>query len=282
MKQRFGPTVPLCLLFAGLCFTPAVTAAAQNQSAQTMSPPKILEVIVEYVKPGQAGTPHQKTEGAFAQAMRDAKWQTRYLGTNALTGRQRAVFFVGYNSFADWQKDNDAQQKNTSLAAALDSATIADGALLQDVETNVLHFREDMSLRPGAAPGTRYFEATIFRIHSGHEKDWDTVVKMYKDAFEKNAPDAHWDMFEQMYGVDSGNTFVLFTPMKSLDEVDTNMMNDKKIADAVGPEQMQKMRDLASATADIVRSNLLAIDPKMSYPPDEWTKGDPSFWNQKQ
>lgn len=278
MKARFGSVVPLCLLFASCSFTAVPAATAQSQSDR-LQPPNVLEVIVEYVKPGQAGTPHQKTEGAFAQAMRDAKWQSRYLGMNALTGRLRAVFFVPYNSFGDWQKDTDAQQKNTTLAAALDSATIADGALLEGVQTSVYHFRPDMSLRPGANHA-HYFEATIFRVHSGHEKDWDTVVKMYKDAYEKNVPDAHWDMFEEMYGTDSGNMFVLLTPMRSLDEVDNNMMNDKKIADAVGPEQMGKMRDLATATADIVQSNLLAIDPKMSYPPDQWTQADPDFWNQ--
>jgi hypothetical protein len=279
MKNRFAVVLPFCLLIASGSFIPASIASAQDKSDTQMTPPNILEVIVEYVKPGQAGTPHQKTEGAFAQAMRDAKWQSHYLGMNALTGRLRAVFFVPYNSFADWQKDSDAQQKNATLAAALDNATIADGALLEGVQTSVFHFRPDMSLRPGANRA-HYFEATIFRIHSGHEKDWDTVVKMYKNAYEKNVPDAHWDMFEKMYGDDSGDTFVLLTPMNSLDEVDANMMNDKKIADAVGPDQMQKMRDLATATADIVQSNLLAIDPKMSYPPAEWTKADPDFWNQ--
>ena len=280
MKQRFGSVVPLCLLFAGLTVTGSVTATAQDQAAQRMTPPNVLEVIVEYVKPGQNGSPHQKTEGAFAQALRDAKWQSHYLGTTGLTGRLRAVFLVPYDSFADWEKDNDAQQKNTTLASALDSANIADGALLEGIQTSVFHLRNDMSLRPGAEPGTHYFEVTIFRVRSGHEKDWDTVVKMYKDAYEKNVPDSHWDMFEELYGTDSGNKFLLITPMKSLSEVDNNMMNDKKIADAVGPEQIQKMRDLASATADEVQSNLLAIDPKMSYAPDAWVKGDPSFWNQ--
>ncbi|HEX5235491.1 MAG TPA: hypothetical protein VFW25_09185 [Silvibacterium sp.] len=278
MKACFSAVVPLCCLFASCSFTAAPTASAQDQSARQSQPPNVLEVIVEYVKPGQAGTPHQKTEGAFAQAMRDAKWQSRYIGMTALTGRLRSVFFVPYNSFADWQKDTDAQQSNTTLAAALDSATVADGALLEGVQTSALHFRADMSLRPGAAPGTHFFEATIFHIRSGHEKDWDTVVKMYKDAFEKNVPDAHWDMFEQMYGT-GGGIFVLLTPMRSLDEVDNNMMNDKKIADALGPDQMGKMRDLASATADIEQSNLLAIDPKMSYPPDSWVQSDAQFWN---
>lgn len=279
MKNRFASILPLCCLFAGLTVTASPIAIAQTQTAQRLTPPNVLEVVVEYIKPGQNGSPHQKTEGAFAQAMRDAKWQSHYIGMNALTGKLRAVFFVPYGSFADWQKDNDAQQGNTTLAAALDSANIADGALLEGIQTSAYHFRDDLSLRPGAEPGTHYFEATIFHVHPGHERDWDTVVKMYKDAYEKNVPDSHWDMFEEMYGADSGNMFVLLTPMKSLSEVDNNMMNDKKIADAVGPDQFRKMTDLATATADVVQSNLLAIDPKMSYPPDAWIQGDPSFWN---
>jgi len=281
MKARFGFVIPLCLLTAGLTFTATPTATAQNVAAQKMSPPNVLEVIVEYVKPGQDGSPHEKTESAFVQAMRDSKVGWHYFGMNALTGRLRAVFFVPYSSFADWEKGIDAVHNDSALASALDSASIADGALLEGIQTSVYHFRDDLSLRPGAEPGTHYFEATIFRVRSGHEKDWDTVVKMYKDAYEKNIPGSHWDMFQEMYGADSGNMFVLISPMKSLSEIDNNMMNDKKLADAVGPDQMQKMRDLATATADVVQSNLLAINPKMSYAPDAWTKSDPAFWNQQ-
>lgn len=281
MKYRFGSVVPLCVVAAMLSLTGTVTAIAQNQASNVTPPPKVLEVIVEYLRPGQSGTPHQKTEAAFAQAMRDAKWQQHYLGTDALTGRSRAVFFIGYDSFADWEKDTQATMKNASLSGALDQATVADGALLQDIQTSVYRWRDDLSLRPGAdLPHTRYFDVTIFRVKPGHEKDWDTVVKMYRDGYEK-IPDSHWDMFEKMYGTDSAGTFVLITPMKSLTEVDEGMANDKKLADAVGPEQMQKMQSLAFATADVVESHLLAINPKMSYVGDDIEKGDPSFWGQR-
>lgn len=282
MNVRLGPTVPLCLLFAGLCFTPAVTTAAQGQAGNVTPPPKVLEVIVEYVKPGQAGSPHEKTEGTFAQAMRDAKESTPYLGMNALTGRSRAVFFVPYDSFADWQKDTDAQMKNTGLFQQLDNATIADGELLSDTQTSIYHWRDDLSLRPGADVGhLRYFEVLVFRIRSGHEKDFETAAKMYIDAYQK-IPDAHWDMFEKMYGVDSGNTFILVQPMKSLAEVDEGMANDKKLKDAVGADQLQKMQALADLAIESSESNLLAINPKMSYATDTWTKEDPDFWTPKQ
>ncbi|MGC2163134.1 MAG: hypothetical protein WA634_14575, partial [Silvibacterium sp.] len=159
MKYRFGSAVPLCLLFAGLTLTFAPTVSAQEPASGVTPPPPVLEVIVEYVRPGQTGTPHDKTESAFVQSMRDAKWPTHYIGMNALSGKAHAVFYVGYNSFADWEKDNAATAKNTSLAAALDSATIADGALLQSTETNVFAFRSDLSLHPGADLGrTRFFQ----------------------------------------------------------------------------------------------------------------------------
>jgi hypothetical protein len=33
---------------------------------------------------------------------------------------------------------------------------------------------------------------------------WTEVVKMAKAGYEKGVSDAHWDMFEQVYGGDGG------------------------------------------------------------------------------
>jgi hypothetical protein len=282
MKDRFAFVIPLSLFFVGLSFTAAPVAQAQDQAGQVTPPPKVLLITTEYLKPGQNGSAHEKTEAAFVQAFRDAKWPTHYLGMNALTGRNRAVFFVPYDSFADWEKDNVATAKNTSLSSSLDSAGAADGALLTDVTNSVFHLRDDMSLNPGADVGrTRYFDVIVFHVHMGHEKDWETVVKMYRDAYQK-IPGAHWDMFEKMYGDDSANTFIIITPRKSLAEVDDEMGNDKKVHDIVGDDQMQKMLALDATTFDPPTSILLSVNPKMSYPRDEWAKEDADFWGQQQ
>lgn len=280
MKSRFEPIVPLSLLVAGLFLIPSPTAAAQTAQATT-PPPKVLEVITEDLKPGQSGSPHQKTEAAFVQAFSNAKWPTHYIGMDAMTGKSRAVFFVGYDSFADWQKDTAASQKDATLGPALDSASINDGVLLDSITTSAYVYRDDLSLRgPVDIPHMRYFDITIFRVRMGHEKDWDTVVKMYVDAYSK-IPDAHWATFEKMYGTDSGNTFIVVTPMKSLAEVDENIANDKKLPTVVGADQLQKMRDLASSTIDPPESHLYAINPRMSYVSEEWISADPDFWKSK-
>src|ERR1700759_851512 len=104
MKKHFGSFAGLCLVFTGLTSIGSIHLAAQDQAASTTPPPKVLEIIVETLKPGQSGSPHLKTEAAFPQAFRDAKWPQHYLGMDALSGKQRAIFFVAYDSFDAWQK----------------------------------------------------------------------------------------------------------------------------------------------------------------------------------
>jgi hypothetical protein len=281
MKYRFGFTLPLCLLFAGLTLTPASAAAAQDQSSDVTPPPPVLEVIVEYVKPGQNGVPHEKTESVFAQAMRDAKWPTPYIGMNALTGKSHAVFYIGYNSFADWEKDNAAMAKDATLSAVLDNANQADGALLQSTQTNVLTYRPDLSLRPGADVGrTRFFQVTMFHVRSGHMADFEALAKLYISAYQ-NVPNTHWDTFTEMYGADGNDSVLVVTPMKSMTEIDQQMADDAKLPTTLSEDQRKQMRDLTAASIESSWSALNAVNPKMSYASDKWSKEDPGFWNQR-
>jgi hypothetical protein len=267
-------------LFAGLAFT-GTTAVAQDQKSQVTPPPSVLVIDTEYLKPGQAGSPHHKSEAAFVQTSRNANWPEHYLATTALTGNPRAVFFFAYDSFADWQKDIDATAANSSFSAAIDSELIADGALLAGQRTSAYVYNADLSLNAdGFIAKDRYFDITLFHVRPGHEKDWNTVVKLYRDAFAK-LPGAHWAVYDKEYGDDSGSVVLFITPIKSLAEVDQNLINDKKLDGLVSAEQMQKMSDLVAASVESNESYLFAFDPAMSYAPDSWIQADPGFWNKK-
>ena len=281
MRKYFVSFAGLCLLCTGLGPTGAITAAAQVQAASKTPPPKVLEIIVETLKPGQSGSPHLKTEAAFPQAFRDAKWPQHYLGMDALSGRQRAVFFVGYDSFDAWQKDTNATMKNPTLAAALDSASIADGALLESLETSLYAYREDLSLSaPVDIPNMRYMEITIFNVRPGHDKDWEDLVKLYTTAMQK-VPRAHWATFQKMYGTQtSGSRYIAVVPMKSLAEVDQEILDGSAMAKSTSPDDLKKMSELSAAAIESSESNLVSFNPKMSYEPT-WAQADPSFWNQK-
>jgi hypothetical protein len=276
MKRIAGAMLALMFL---LPIGMSVIAAAQDKPMSHM-PPKVLVVMREYTKPGKSGMQHEKTESLFVQAMMHAKWPTHYLAVESLSGKSRALFFTGYDSFEAWDKDNLAGQKNAAFTAAVDHAGAVDGELLDETDGVVLSFREEYSLRPEVdIAHMRYFEISHFQVKQGHDKDWDEIVKMVKAAYEK-IPDAHWAAYQSVYGFPD-TSYVIFNPMKSLAEVDKNFASNKDFEAAMGAEGMKKLGELSAAAIESSQTNLFIFNPRMSYPADEWVKADPDFWKPK-
>ena len=273
MKRLIGLSLGLCLVSAG------IGALAQDMSGGE-PPPKVLVIQREFVKPGKGGAIHEKSESAFVQAMRNAKASGHYIAASAMTGRPRVLFFTGYDSFDAWEKDNASVEKNTALSAALDHATLADGELLSDADQTVATFSEEQSLRPNVdMPHMRFLEISLFRIKPGHGHDWEEIVKLVKAAYQK-VPDAHWATFEVAYGLE-GTTYLVFSGLKSLAEVDREDAQDKDFMANMGEDGMKKLGELEAAAIEFRQTNLFALTPSMSYPPDEWIKADSDFWKPK-
>ncbi len=275
MKRLTGFLLGLSLLLGGLG-----TAAAQEKSEGMKSPPKVLVILREFLKPGKAGTTHEKSESAFVRAFSGAKWPTHYLAVDSLSGKPRSLFLVGYDSFEAWEKDNRAIQKNATLAAALDRAGLADGELLSDADAGAFVYSQDYSLRTGVdIPHMRYFEISVFHVRPGHRKDWDSLVKLVMAAYEK-IPDVHWATYEAIYGPEGG-TYLVFTPMKSAAEIDRAFTLGKQFEAAMGEEGMKKLAELEAAAIESSQSNLFQFNPRESYVGDDWVKADPDFWKPK-
>jgi hypothetical protein len=272
MKRNIGLWLVLTLLTVS-----AATVVAQDQ---VMAPPKVLLVQREFLKPGISGSPHMKTESAFVQAMTAAKWPTHYLGMDSMSGPSRALFLVGYDSFAAWEKDNLATQKNATLSAALDRALVADGPLLTSYDAGLFAYREDMSLRPNLnIAQERYFEISRFKVRQGHDKEWEELVKMYMDGYGKT--DQHWATYQAVYGMDNGGVYLVFNAMKSLAEVDSGFGDSKKFEAQLGADGMKKLAELTAACVQESATNLFSFNPKMSYVSDTWVKAAPEFWKPK-
>jgi hypothetical protein len=269
------------LLGISLAVTCAGVAAAQEKPAAAPALPKVLTITREFVKAGKSGMVHDKAESAFVDAMARAKWPTHYLGMTSLSGKSRALFLTWYATFEAWQKDGDTSGANASLSASLDKALMADGELLESIDSGVFLRREDMSLRPRAdLSEMRYMEALAFHVRPGKDKEWEEVMKIVKGGYEKGVLEAHWGMFQQMYGGDEG-TYLALISHKSLSEIDKGLANNKQFADAVGEEGMKKLNDLYGASVESSQHQLFAFNPKMSYVEDGWIKTDPGFWKPK-
>jgi hypothetical protein len=269
-----------CLLGLSFAVASCSMAAAQDMSPATPSMPKVLQVTREFTKPYKNGKAHDKTESVFVQAMARAKWPTHYLGMTSLSGKQRALYFTGYDSFEAWEKDSAAVDKNIGLSAELERASVADGELLDSVDQMVYSYNEKMSYRPSAdLVHQRYMEISVYHVRPGHGEEWREVVKMAKEANEKGGTSAHWATYELIYGGESG-TYAVLSADKSLAEIDKGFQDDKKFEEALGGEGMKKFRKLYGEAVDTSHQELFALNPHMSYVGEDLIKADP-FWKPK-
>lgn len=269
------------LLGLSLVFACSWLVAAQAHSQTSSSMPQILQITREFTKPGKAGMVHDKTESAFVQAMSRAKWPTHYVGMTSLSGKQRALFLTEYASFEAWEKDNTAVASNTALSAALDRASMADGELLDSIDQGVFIYHDELSLRSVTdVSNMRYLDVSSYNVRPGHDAEWNEVVKMVKAAYEKSVPDAHWAVYEEVYGGEGGRYLVL-TARKTLAEIDRGFQEDKQFQAAMGENGMKKLEELYGASVETSEHQLFAFDPHMSYVEDAWIKADPDFWKPK-
>lgn len=276
--SSFHRSAALPLLLCSLVTAPLVLSAQEDGIS---GPPKILVVQREYLKPGKAGSLHTKSESAFVQAMTAAKSTSHYFGMESMSGPSRALYFSAYPSLAAWEQDNKSIRKNATLAAALDRATVADGELLSEYDQNVMALREDLSLNNGDLIGMRYMDITRLEILPGHDRDWESLAKLYVDGYKKAVPNARWTTFELVYGVADTAVYIVVSPLKSLADADSNMGDSKKFVDSMGAAGMKKLAELAAACIKTQANNLYEISPRMSYPPDSWIKAEPDFWRPK-
>jgi hypothetical protein len=259
-----------------------VVACSSTVAAQGNAPAhNVLQITREFTKPGKNGMAHDKTESLFVQAMSKAKWPTRYLGMTSLSGKQRALFFIWYESFDAWDKDMAAQAKNAALTAGLEHANVTDGELLDSVDQGVFVSNEEMSLRPMAdISHQRYLEISSYHVRPGHTKEWIELVKLVKGAYEKAVPGAHWRVVEQRYGGDGG-TYLVLTSHKTLAEIDRGFAESQQFYAALGEDGMKKFSELIEKSVESSQHQLFAFNPRMSYVADEWVKADPDYWKPK-
>ncbi len=267
-------------MLLGLSLAAAGSLLAVAQDAVT--PPKVIQLQREFLKPGKAGAVHDRSEANFVAAMNRGKLQGHYVALNSMSGKSRAIFVVGYPSFAAWEADNKIVDKSPSLTAELDHALLTDGELLESYDSAVATYDEDLSYHPHGDIGhARYFEISLFHVKPGHRHDWHELTKMVKDANEKAGTSAHWATYEVAYGAADG-TYLILSGDKSLADIDQGYAESKKFAEAMGgPEGMAKLDQLYGETVDHSESQLFSINPKQSYASDAWIQDDPEFWKPK-
>lgn len=280
MTLRLGFAVPLCLFLAPLALGTAPMAFAQHEAGQVGGPSKYLFLINVDLKPLQ-GDAFAKAESSEVQALHTANAPGHYLGMWAVTGNDHVLFTSGFDSFADLQKDHEARAAMPKLADAMKAGNAAETSLVAETHSSIYKYDEDLSLRaPVDFSKMRFMRMILFHVRSGHDRDFEHVVKLFAKAYD-SIPEAHWAMFEKMYGVGSDNTYLLVTPMASLSDVDVMIGDGKKFSDSTGEDQLSVLRQQADADVESSEADLFALGSSISYVPESWLTASPDFWGKK-
>jgi hypothetical protein len=269
-----GLTMTVAGAFAGS------TLAAQD--AASSSPPKVLQITREYTKPYKGGAAHDKTESAFVAAQAKAKFPVYYTALDSQSGKSRALFLTRYNSFAEWEKYNKVADANATMSAEIERAGLADGELLDEVDSYVFTYDADLSYHPhDDLQNHRVYQIISFQVRLGHDHEWHELVKMVKDAHEKAGDSAHWGMYEMAFGGPDGS-YIALVGDPSMSAIDTGFAENKKFVEAMGGEEaMQKFDKLYGECVESSDAQLFNVNPKQSYVSEDWVKSDPSFWKPK-
>jgi len=269
MKKVMIALVAICGLAGG----------AASLRAQESTPPKVLVIDRESVKFGKdAG--HEKNEAAFAKAFAAAKRPDHYLGTTTLSGPDEAVYFAGFDSYAQWG-EAEKLSSDPKMQAVFGPLMEKDGDYVSDGHQAIATLNDKWSYHANVdiAP-MRFFEIENIHLRPGHDKDWEDLVALFKATADKINLDESDIFYEVRYGAPDG-TILIFTPRKALADLDAAMGQGKAFNDALGPDGQKKWADLLHAAVESARTDLLEFDPVMSYPPDSWVKEDPAFWKPK-
>ncbi len=269
--------IVMALLAVGWLVGGATALRAQDEA--TAPPPKVLVIDREMVKVGK-GAAHTKNEAAWVRAFAAAKAPDRYLAATTMSGPNAAVFFQGFDSYAAWgeAKKYDAQPK---VAAMLASPTEKDADYVSEGRTMAATFNEKWSYKPDMnIAEMRYFELETIRMRPGHDKEWEQLIALYQGAAAKMNLDEHDIFYEVHYGA-PGGTVLIFTPRKSMADLDAAMGMGKAFQEALGEKGREQWAKLSEETVAADSTELLEFSPEMSYPPDAWVKFDSSYWKPK-
>ncbi len=252
--------------------------AAQDKPMAAVSAPKYMQVIVEYPKPGKGGMAHDKTESAFVEAATKAKFPIHYIAFNSLSGPARAIYISHFDSFEAMQTANKVFEAN---AAEFERLNVDDGELLESTKQLIFKYVPEMSFHPhGPNPHARYLEARIVHVRPGKGKEFEELVKIWKDVNDKAGSANHWGAYRVEYGEQVGS-YVFLTSDNSLADIDNSFAEEPKFMAVLSESVRREARELRADAIDADRFELYAVNPAQSYPPDEFVKADPDFWTPK-
>src|SRR5688572_6692681 len=117
------------LLGLALVNASSVAAQATPTPREPNDPPSLLVIYREEVRPGKAAA-HTANEQAWAAAFTKGQAPIQWLGMTTIAGPNEAWFISPYDSYAAFQKVNNAMKASAALTAEQDKFSAQESELL--------------------------------------------------------------------------------------------------------------------------------------------------------
>jgi hypothetical protein len=261
-------------------------SAVLAQTPPAHSPPKVLYLVREDIKPGMMPA-HNKHSASFATIFGRLQTPNYRIALVPIAGSENeVVYLTGADTFAELEGMLQATDKKMGAATG---TTRADLTRLQG-EAPQLHaamrdmlaiYRPELSFNPGVVlPQMRYFTITTVRLKPGKDAEYaEYVQKIVNIARTKAKVDnLHAAVFQVISGT-GGGTYMIFRPMKSLGELDDPV--NMRVRAAMSDDTRKDADKTYSDTVMSSDTSTYWLTPEMSYVQKEFAAVDPTFWNAK-
>ena len=279
MKFRVLSFCVFVLFIANIPCLFAQTADSQNLAA---SPPKFLNFVHEELKPGSASA-YGTLETSIVRSYNAAHANVYWLCLQAITGHSEILYLNFFNSFEEYE--NIFATFGEALAAHPELIQMQARLQQENVsrEKTVIGVRrDDVGYRVNAIDFSKMHRLRIheFRVRLGHESEFVEFAKMASAAYEKTNSDIPW----VVYQVDSGQTgptFLVLLPMRSLNDWDNTIAGSRALAEALEEIGGDRLRQIGLDAISSTENHVFIVSPEMSHMWKEFAAGDPDFWTPK-
>jgi len=279
-RDRFVLTAGV--VFTLMAFAPSLCAQSNQASRLPGEPPKILNIVRQQLIPGKAG--------AYAELLKriGAEYNRRgipvyWYGAQSFTGPLEGLYLNFFESFAEMNATNDALNKAVAANPALAQMQEQLLTYTSGVTNAFAVRRDDLGYRWDAIDFSkvRVLRVATIQVRQGHEAEFAEAIRGLRAAYARLNANAYWATYQVTAGAPS-STFVIFLPMRSLDEMDDYINRLAALPEAEGPGVAGQLQQIARDAYRSWDSELFSVNPSQSHMPADFMTGDPAFWRATQ
>ena len=269
----------LILLLCVPAFVRPIRAQENSTDQTTASPPKFLNMVHQELKPGRSGA-YAELETSIARIYSRENIPVFWVELGSITGPAEVLYLNLFDSSEEMAKAMDAS--STGLAAHPELVQMQDRLLQENTSngTSVLGVRrDDMGYRVNTIDFSkmRVLRLSTVFAHPGYERAFMETEWSLSEASNKVHARSAWAVYEVVGGLPEPS-FVIVTPMQSLQEMDGIFEASESVKTTEGGALEQHLQELARIAYGTSDTRLFAVGPRMSRVSKKFAASDADFW----